>query len=102
MSVTDKVDYDFDAAADLSRALHQLNEKVTQLINARNQNCQRYLDAENGAWTGIRRTEIFDREFKKQQQTLAALAEEARTLMGRVDRATEEATAKAREIFIHG
>ncbi|MEW2622966.1 hypothetical protein [Streptomyces sp. NPDC048106] len=101
MSQPKDVAYDFDAALALSRACAQLREKLNWLVWMRGPNSAKYLDDQPDSWTGAKRVR-FDAERERENRALHAFAEQAMTLMGRVEAATETATAEARKLLIHG
>lgn len=87
------VEYDFSAAASLSRALAQLHDKLIALRNDPRQRLHDQLLAD--CWKGTAR-DRFAQEFANQQKALGYLADRARQLQRQVDAATDLAHRAAK------
>lgn len=85
---------DFIAADNLKSALWQLNDKIKWLLSVRDGNRTKCLESGATAWTGARH-DTFVGELEAQKKALAQLAEEALTLMSKIDAAERDATSTA-------
>jgi septal ring factor EnvC (AmiA/AmiB activator) len=89
------VKYDFAAATQLSADLAYLGKQLTALADQREQLRSQNLDCPDALpatvpWKGKRR-DSFNAEFSREQSALRSLAQQAFTIKGQVDSATEAA-----------
>jgi hypothetical protein len=85
------VNYDFGAAELLASALSTAASKTSTMIGVRKTGRSTLLgDAPGEPWQGRHRDD-FDKAFARQQKALMALAEDLRTALKHLNRATDSA-----------